>query len=141
MKLALAQAKYSSDSWRQVGAVAVRDGRILLQSHNHHLPSEYSPYVDGDPRDGFSRGVRPDLSTAIHAEAQLVATAAQTGLRLHGAQLYVTTFPCPPCGHLIATAGFSACLYAGPYAMPEGQETLQQAGVTQIWVNTINLSP
>ena len=32
-------------------------------------PTEYAPYLDGDPRDAFERGVRADLSTAIHAEA------------------------------------------------------------------------
>ena len=48
----------SSDWWRQVGAIAARDGKILGSAWNHHHPTEYSPYIDGDPRDGFSRGVR-----------------------------------------------------------------------------------
>ena len=71
----------SSDWWRQVGAIAAKGDKILGSSWNHHHPTEYSPYIDGDPRDGFSRGVRADLSTAIHAEASIVARAARDGVR------------------------------------------------------------
>ena len=72
-------AGHSSDWWRQVGAIAWRGGEILGAAWNHHRPTEYAPYIDGDPRDGFSRGVRADLSTAIHAEASVVAQAARAG--------------------------------------------------------------
>ena len=83
----------SSDWWRQVGAIAWRGEEVLGAAWNHHCPTEYAPYTDGDPRDGFSRGVRADLSTAIHAEASVVAQAARAGRPLNGADLYVTTFP------------------------------------------------
>ncbi|HEY0935848.1 MAG TPA: hypothetical protein VGD91_19150, partial [Trebonia sp.] len=65
----------SSDWWRQVGAIAWRGPDILAAAWNRHCPTEYAPYIDGDPRDGFSRGVRADLSTAAHAEASVVAQA------------------------------------------------------------------
>jgi dCMP deaminase len=126
----------SSDWWRQVGAVAVRDGRVLHIEHNQHRPTEYTPYIDGDPRNDFHRGVRADLSTAIHAEAILVARAARTGMVLAGADLYVSTFPCPGCARMIAEAGFRRCLFAGPYAMLDGDAILRSAGVELIWVDT-----
>jgi dCMP deaminase len=135
-RLAITESQRSSDWWRQVGAVAVRDGVVLDVAHNEHRPTEYSPYLNGDPRNDFSRGVRPDLSTALHAEAAIVARAARAGASLAGADLYVTTFPCPACARLIAEAGFERCYFVGPYAMLDGDAILKAAGVELIWVDT-----
>lgn len=132
---AMAEAQRSSDWWRQVGAVAVREGEILAVAHNEHRPTEYSPYINGDPRNDFSRGVRYDLSTAAHAEALLVGRAARDGMRLAGADLYVSTFPCPGCARLVAEAGFRRLFFAGPYAVLDGDVVLKAAGVERIWVD------
>ncbi len=132
---AMKLADHSSDWWRQVGAVAWRGEEILGAAWNHHCPTEYAPYVDGDPRDGFSRGVRADLSTAIHAEASVVAQAARAGISLDGADLYVTTFPCPACARLIAESGFRRCYFTGPYSVLEGDNILKAGGVTLLWVD------
>jgi dCMP deaminase len=124
----------SSDWWRQVGAIAVRDGQIVGQAWNRHHPTEYAPYIDGDPRDSFSRGVRADLSTAMHAEAAVIAGAARTGTSLDGADLFVTTFPCPACARLIAEAGLRRCYFAGPYSVLDGEDVLRAAGVELLFV-------
>jgi dCMP deaminase len=126
----------SSDWWRQVGAVAARDGQVLGCAWNRHHPTEYAPYTSGDPRDAFERGVRADLSTAIHAEAAVIAGAARDGVALAGADLYTTTFPCPACARLIAEAGFRRCFFAGQYSVLDGEQTLRASGVRLIWVDT-----
>jgi dCMP deaminase len=125
----------SSDWWRQVGAIAWRGEEVLGAAWNHHGPTEYAPYVDGDPRDGFSRGVRADLSTAIHAEASVVAQAARAGITLDGADLYATTFPCPACARLIAESGFRRCYFADPYSLLDGDTILRAAGIDLLWVD------
>jgi dCMP deaminase len=135
MRLAAAEADHSSDWWRQVGAVAARDGEIVDVAHNQHMPTEYTPYLDGDPRNDFHRGDRTDLSTALHAEAAIVAAAARAGRSLSGADIYVTTFPCPACARLIAATGFARCYFAGPYAVLDGDAVLRAAGVELIWVD------
>ena len=132
----MAQARLSSDWWRQVGALIVRDDDLLGVAYNEHRPTEYSPYLNGDPRNDFSRGVHIELSTAIHAEARLVARAARDGRSLAGADLYVSTFPCPPCARLVAEAGVRRCFFAGPYATLDGDAVLRAAGVELIWVDT-----
>jgi dCMP deaminase len=129
-------ADRSSDWWRQVGAIAVRGDDLLGFAWNQHHPTEYSPYLDGDPRNEFSRGVRADLTTAIHAEAAIIARAASNGDVLRGADLYVTTFPCPSCARLIAEAGFARCFFAGPYSVLDGDTILRAAAVELLWVNT-----
>jgi dCMP deaminase len=125
----------SSDWWRQVGAVAARDGVVQCYAWNRHHPTEYAPYLDGDPRDAFERGVRADLSTAIHAEAAVVAHAAREGISLAGADLYVSTFPCPACARLIAETGFLRCFFARAYSVLHGEQVLRAAGVELIRVD------
>ncbi len=132
---------HSSDWWRQVGAIAWRGGEILGAAWNHHAPTEYAPYIDGDPRDNFSRGVRADLSTATHAEAAVVAQAARAGRPLNGADIYVTTFPCPTCARLIAESGFRRCYFTGQYSVLEGDKLLRTAGVELLWVDTATTAP
>ena len=137
-------ADHSSDWWRQVGAIAwrapethgteTRGAQILGAAWNHHHPTEYAPYTDGDPRDNFSRGVRADLSTAIHAEASLIARAARSGTALAGADIYVTTFPCPACARLIAESGFRRCYFSGPYSVLDGDLILRAAGIQLFWL-------
>src|SRR5260370_41215177 len=103
---------------------------------NHQQPSEYAPYLSGDPSVAFERVTRADLSTAIHAEAALLAGAARDGTTLAGADLYTTTFPCPACARLIAEAGFVRCFFAGQYSVLAGEQTLRAAGISLIWVDT-----
>lgn len=133
-RLARTASGRSSDWWRQVGALAVKDGEIIAEEHNRHLPTEYSPYIDGDPRNNFSRGTETDLTTALHAEAAIVARAARDGVSLRGAELHVTTFPCPTCARLVAEAGFARCYFSGPYSVLDGENVLRQAGVELCFV-------
>lgn len=124
----------SSDSWRQVGALVAREGNALLVAHNQHLPSEHTPYVNGDPRNNFSKGEYIEYSTAIHAEAAIIAEAARRGVTLEGADMYVTVFPCPPCAKLIAQSGIKNLYCGGGYAVLDGEEILKSAGVSIMFV-------
>jgi dCMP deaminase len=135
ISLASATSNYSSDWWRQVGAVVARDQDVVAVAYNEHQPTEYAPYLDGDPRNDFSRGVRPDVSTSLHAEAALIGQAAREGVALRGADLFVTTFPCPACARLITAAGVQRCFFGGPYAVLDGDAILRAAGVEIIWVD------
>lgn len=125
----------SGDWWRQVGAVIVTDGQVLDQTYNRHVPDEQQPYIDGDPRADFSRGDHIDISTALHAEAALIAQAAKKGTSLQGASLYVTTFPCPNCAKLVAYAGIKKLYFQEGYAMVDGQRILEDNGVEIIRVS------
>jgi deoxycytidylate deaminase len=134
MKQACGEAERSSDWWRHVGAILVRDGEILLRSWNHHLPSEHTPYVYGDPRDFVEAGTQGDIATAIHAEQSLIADAAKKGTALSGASLYVNVFPCAVCAKLIASAGISTCYFRTGNAYLNVEEILKVAGVETVRV-------
>lgn len=124
----------SSDFWRQVAAAVVKDGEVAKYAYNSHVPDPEDPYFFGDPRFNFSRGVAIELSTAEHAEAKLIAMFACEGVALKGASLYVTTFPCPVCAKLIATAGFSKCYFREGYSMLDAEIILRAANIELIQV-------
>lgn len=134
MGLAFDAAHRTPDWWRQVGAVLTKEGRVLLAAFNRHVPSEHSAYLQGDPRSNFEPGQYIDVSNAFHAEAGIVAEAARRGLSLEGCDLYVTTFPCPPCAYLCAYSGIRRLYYANGYSLVAGAGTLQGRGVELIRV-------
>jgi len=122
-------AARSTDWWRQVGAaIRFADGEVWSAA-NAHLPHPHSPYAVGDPRSNFFQGVHLELSTAVHAEAALIARAAREGRSTEGAVMYVTDFPCPPCAKLIAGAGVAELLFRTGYAVLDGRDVLEGAGV------------
>lgn len=124
----------SSDNWRRVGGVIARDGELILTAYNKHVPSEHAPYVSGDPRDNFRRGVQIELSSAFHAEVSLIAEAARRGIALEGADMYATVFPCPPCAKAIAHSGIKTLYCGGGYGVLDGEDVLKSAGVNIIFV-------
>jgi len=127
--LADEQAAGSVDWWRRVGAaIRFADGSTAARA-NEHLPHPLGPYAAGDPRANFSKGVALELSTAVHAEAGLIADAARAGTSTAGAVMYVTDFPCPPCAKLIAGAGVKKLYFRSGYAVLDGREVLEAAGV------------
>jgi dCMP deaminase len=123
------QAEQSIDWWRRVGAaIRFADGAVAA-ARNEHLPHPLAPYLVGDPRANFHKGVALELSTAEHAEARLIAAAARDGRSTEGAVMYVTDFPCPPCAKLIASAGVARVYFRGGYAVLDGEDVLRDAGV------------
>lgn len=131
---AQAQADTSVDWWRQVGAaIRFADGTIAAAA-NEHNPHRLSAYTVGDPRSNFFKGVGLELSTATHAEARLIAQAARDGVATAGSTMYVTDFPCPPCAKLIAAAGVAKLYFREGYAVLDGQDVLEAAGVEIVQV-------
>jgi dCMP deaminase len=127
-----AEAGRSVDWWRQVGAAMRLASGELISASNEHNPHALSAYAVGDPRSNFFKGVHLELSTATHAEAALIARAAREGKSTEGAQLYVTDFPCPPCAKLIAGAGVAKLMFRTGYAVLDGRDVLETAGVEMI---------
>ena len=101
LQLAELTAAWSRDPSTKVGAVAVRDRRILATGYNG-LPSGV---VDSEFR--LTDRDTKMLMTA-HAEANCISYAARAGVSLLGSTLYI--FPMPPLSHcaaLIIQAGIS----------------------------------
>ena len=129
MNSAFLESKKSSDWWRQVGAVLVKEGKILLSKSNQHVPSSQQPYVDGDPRCLSVKGQDLDLYPSLHAEAGIIAEAAKKGIPLEGAEMYVTDFPCPTCAKQIAYSGIKKVYFTKGYAVLDGERILKNNNI------------
>lgn len=126
---AFAEARKSSDWWRQVGGVLFRGEEILLASYNKHLPTELETALKGDPRSNFQAGEYIEFSSAIHAEAGLIGTAGSQGICTKGLEIFTTTFPCPACAALIATSGLKRLYFVDGYSNINALQTLREYGV------------
>lgn len=126
-------ADKSSDWWRQVGAMVWSDS-IYLTAYNKHMPNEYAPYIDGDPRQSFKPGEFNDIYTSLHAEKGIISQAARKGIALDGASLFVTVFPCNDCSNQIVEAGIKKIYFTGGYSNLNGVKTLREHGVELIFV-------
>lgn len=119
----------SPDWWRQVGAALVRDGKILIACFNTHVPSDQVAYLLGDPRSSFEQGASIEVSVASHSERQVQAIAAREGIATRGCDLYVTTFPCPPCAYAWVESGIRRLYYRDGYSNLEAAPALKSRGI------------
>jgi dCMP deaminase len=55
--------------------------------------------------------------------------AARRGISLEGKSMYVTTFPCPACGKLVAFSGIKNIYFKDGYAMLDSEDILKSQGV------------
>jgi len=134
MKEASLEAQKSSDWWRQIGALALVDGKVVLKGHNRYMPTDYNLFAAGNPRDNFDAGEHPEIYTSIHGEASIVAQAARKGVSLKGAHVYVTTFPCANCARFLAEAGVAKVFYRDGYSMLDAEDILQAANIEIVLV-------
>lgn len=122
---------------RQVGAVIVKDKRILSTGYNG-APTDCKHCSDvGCLREQLKvpSGERHELCRALHAEQNAIAQAAQHGISVKDAAIYVTHQPCSLCAKLIINAGLSHIIYEGDYPDSLSFELLNEAGITLIQFN------
>ncbi len=131
---AFVEAQKSADWWRQIGALVLKNKKVIYSSHNHHLPTDLDLAMNGDPRGNFNAGEHQDIYTSIHAEAEIIAKAAKDGKSLKGTALYSTTFPCPNCARLIGTAGVKIVYYSKGYSLLDAEKILDHFGVEVVLV-------
>ncbi len=116
---------------RQVGAVLVKDKRILATGYNGP-PSGISHCLDvGCLREkmGIPSGERHELCRGLHAEQNAILQAAFHGISIKGATLYCTHHPCIICSKMLINAGISKIVYLEGYSDPLAKEMLDEAKI------------
>ena len=129
MNEALKEAEKSKCWWRQVGAVAVKDEKVIFRGFNRMLPTEDECYKIGCIRDSIEPGKDPEICSVTHAEASIISLAANEGVSLKNTILYVTHFPCPACAKLVALAGFKKVVYSRGSSVFDGERVMASRGV------------
>ena len=118
----------------QVGAVIVRDKRILSTGYN------------GAPRGiehcktcmrnelNIPSGERHELCKAVHAEANAVIQAAAYGISIKDADMYCTHSPCSMCAKMMINAQIKTIYYVKEYKDELAASLLAEAGIQLIHV-------
>jgi dCMP deaminase len=109
MNLAVQAATRSTCPRKHVGAIIVRDKTVLSTGYNGSLRgaphcTEVGCLMEND-----------HCIRTVHAEANALVQAAHNGVRLEGAEIYVTASPCFNCFKLLVNAGIRRVFYGEFY--------------------------
>lgn len=131
MDIAALVARRSTCLRRNVGAVLVRDRRILATGYNG-APSGMSHCSEaGCLRDRLQipSGERHELCRGLHAEQNSVIQAALHGVSIKGSHLYCTNHPCIICAKMIINAGIVKITFRQGYLDIMAKDILSEAGI------------
>lgn len=121
---------------RKVGAVVVRDRRILATGYNG-TPSGLRHCEEvGCLREqrGIESGSNHELCRGIHAEQNAVIQAAKYGIPIDGSTLYTSHQPCVLCAKILINAGVREIVFRFAYPDDLARSMLAEAGVAErLW--------
>lgn len=115
---------------RSVGAVIVRDKRILATGYNG-APRGLSHCPEGGPDHDWPTGCMRagHCIRSLHAEQNALLQAAMIGVPCEGATIYVTCQPCNACAKMIINAGITRVIYEGDYPDEFSKELFRDGGI------------
>lgn len=130
----------------QVGAVVVRDGRIVSMGYNGPIsgtppciqPDSLLDDLDPDNPYFFTpcgkeyrarRCLGAGCTRSLHAETNAIAFAARAGVSVEGCTLYCSLSPCINCAKVIVNSGIKEFKYLEDYRDTSGLELLKKAGI------------
>ena len=130
MELASIAAKRSTCLRRQVGAVIVRDHRVLATGYNGAPKGLAHCEEVSCLREfmGIPSGERAELCRAVHAEQNAIIQAAVAGISILDSEVYITHFPCVVCAKMLINAGVYAICYIEGYPDELSKTILSEAG-------------
>lgn len=117
---------------RQIGAVIVRNKRIITTGYNGAPAGVKSCVERGEclrRKLNIPSGTQHELCYAIHAEQNAIIQAAKLGSSIEGATLYCTHQPCVICAKMIVNAGISRVVYEEGYPDDFARQIFAESGV------------
>ena len=125
-------SKRSTCLRRKVGAVIVKDKRILASGYNG-APSglKHCGQAGGclRARMRIPSGQRHELCRGLHAEQNAIIQAAVHGVNIRDSILYCTTHPCIICAKMIINAGIRQIVISAVYPDEESKKLLKESGI------------
>jgi dCMP deaminase len=131
-------AKRTTCLRRGVGAVLVKDKRILATGYNGAPAGLKHCEEVGCLREAESipSGTRHELCRGLHAEQNVIVQAANHGIAIDGATIYCTNKPCVICSKMIINAGIKKIVYDEGYNDPLADQMLVEAGLEIVRLNS-----
>lgn len=124
MKTAQTFAELSSAQRLHVGAIVVKDDRIISIGYNG-MPSGWSNVCEDVSEDGTLK----TKSEVLHAETNAIAKLARSNESGLGADIFITHSPCLECAKLIYQSGIGKVYYGKEYRDDSGVKFLVRSGV------------
>jgi dCMP deaminase len=124
-------ATRSTCNRREVGAVIVKDKRILATGYNG-VPSGLIHCLDRQClRDklGIPSGQRQELCRGIHAEQNAILQAVIHHIDIKDGTIYTTNQPCISCAKMLINARIKEIVIAGDYPDPLARKMIKEAGI------------
>ena len=125
-------ARRSTCIRRQVGAIVVKDKRILATGYNG-VPTGLPHCEDVGcirEQNKIPSGQRHELCRGLHAEQNTIIQAAFHGIRINGATLFCTTLPCSICLKMLINAGIREIFYEQGYPDDLAHSLLEKSDLT-----------
>lgn len=139
MNLAYLISTRSSCRRRKVGAIIVKNKRILASGYNgapkglpHCEISSGSEYECLRSKFKVPSGTKQELCRGLHAEQNALIQAANYGVSTQNAELFCNITPCIVCSKMLINAGISKIYFVGNYPEGLGLKMLEDAGVELI---------
>ena len=131
MEMAELAATRSTCLRRNVGAVIVKDNRVIATGYNGTPKGITHCSEVGCLRErlGVPSGQRHELCRGLHAEQNAIIQAACTGASVEGATLYCTTQPCAICTKMIINAGIKRIVIKESYPDELGESMLKETDI------------
>ncbi|WP_069650562.1 deoxycytidylate deaminase [Caloranaerobacter ferrireducens] len=122
---------------RQVGALIVKDKRILSAGYNGAPTGLKHCDEVGCTREKLNipSGQRHELCRGLHAEQNAIVHAANAGVSIKGSTIYVTMQPCVLCAKMIINAGITRVVFGGGYPDELAIQLLNEAGIEVVDFN------
>lgn len=136
MEITRVVASRSTCLRRQVGAIIVKDKRIIATGYNGAPQGLPHCSETGCMRQklGIPSGERHELCMGLHAEQNALIQAALYGVSVEGGTLYATTQPCVLCSKMLINASIKTIVFDGPYPDTLSLSLLKEAGIElRIW--------
>jgi len=117
MEMAHLAAKRSTCLRRKVGAIIVKEKRVLTTGYNGAPKGLEHCEVTGCVRQQMNvpSGERHELCRGVHAEQNAIIQAAVFGVSIRDSTIYITNYPCSVCAKLMMNAGITEVVYDGEY--------------------------
>ena len=127
-------AKRSTCLRRHVGAILVKDKRILATGYNGAPAGLKHCEEVGCIRQNSSipSGERHELCRGLHAEQNAIIQAAYHGISIAGSTLYCTNKPCVICSKMLINAGIVKVFYEKGYDDPLADQMITESGIETV---------
>ncbi|MFW6283379.1 MAG: deaminase [Minisyncoccales bacterium] len=131
MKMASLVAERSTCLRHNVGAIIVKDKKIIATGYNGAAKGITDCTERGCLRDelGIESGTRHEICRAIHAEQNAIIQCAYHGTSLKKGIMYCTHTPCMICAKMIANSGIKEIISYHDYSDKEAKDFLEEAGI------------